>query len=144
MGDNLIEPSRVTIAGCYVTLGRCFVAVSTPWGYECGEVGIILVEGNAVVANLAVKYGLLCVTGCRAGLMEGALCVVGFSCGVKVKPWKSTVRLGWPFFFAQMTMRWHHVTDSPTGTGSITPSKTSWSSPVLTSSCQWSGTSIRV
>ena len=85
MGDNLIEPSRVTIAGCYVTLGRCFVAVSTPWGYECGEVGIILVEGNAVVANLAVKYGLLCVTGCRAGLMEGALCVVGFSCGVKVK-----------------------------------------------------------
>ena len=34
------------------------------------------------------------------------------------------------------------MTGSPTGTGSRTPSETSWSSPALTSSCQWSGTGI--
>ena len=41
VGDNLVEPSRVTIAGCNVTLGCCLVVVSTPWGYECGEVAIV-------------------------------------------------------------------------------------------------------
>ena len=56
----------------------------------------------------------------------------------------STVRRGFPFFFAHTTMRWHHVTGSPTGTGSSTPSLTSRSSPALTSSCQWIGTGIGV
>ncbi len=37
-------------------------------------------------------------------------------------------RLGLPFFLAQITMRWHHVTGSPMGTGSRTPSLTSRSS----------------
>ena len=41
VGDNIVELSRVTIARCYVTQGCCFVAVSTPWGHECGEVAIV-------------------------------------------------------------------------------------------------------
>ena len=56
--------------------------------------------------------------------------------------WKSIVLLGVPFFFAQMTMRWHHVTGSPIGTGSSTPNLTSLSRPALTSSCQWRGTGM--
>ena len=35
---------------------------------------------------------------------------------------------------------WHHVTGSPTGTGSNTPCRMSWSRPALTSSFQWIGT----
>ena len=63
VGDNLIKPSGVSIAGCYVPLGCCFVAVSTPGGYEGGEVAIIGVEGDAMVAIPAVKDHLFGVTG---------------------------------------------------------------------------------
>ena len=59
-----------------------------------------------------------------------------------MRDWKSTVLLGEPFCLAQMTMRWHHVTGSPIGTGSITPSLTSLSRPALTASCQCRGTGI--
>ena len=38
----------------------------------------------------------------------------------------------------------HHVTGSPTGTGSRTFSATSWSRPAFTLSCQWSGTGTGV
>lgn len=38
-----------------------------------------------MVAIPAVKDSLFCVTGYRACLMEWALCVVRFTCGVKVK-----------------------------------------------------------
>ena len=55
---------------------------------------------------------------------------------------KSIVLLGVPFFLAHMTIRWHHVTGSPIGTGSSTPSLTSLSRPALTLSCQWRGTGI--
>ena len=58
--------------------------------------------------------------------------------------WKSTVLRGLPFFLAQMTMRWHHLTGSPTGTGSRMPNSTSRSRPALTSSCQWRGDWDRV
>jgi len=33
----------------------------------------------------------------------------------------STVRHGFPFFLALMTILWHQVIGSPTGIGSITP-----------------------
>lgn len=62
-----------------------FVAVSTPWGDECGEVAIIHMEGNTVVSIPAVEAGRFGVTGYRACLMEGVLGVFGFTCGVKVK-----------------------------------------------------------
>ena len=52
------------------------------------------------------------------------------------------VHLGVPFCLAQMTMRWHHVTGSPIGTGSKTPSLTSRSRPTLTASCQCKGTGM--
>lgn len=42
-------------------------------------------EGDAREAITAVKHSLLCVTGYRVCLVEWALCVVGFMCGVKVK-----------------------------------------------------------
>ena len=50
-------------------------------------------------------------------------------CGVslewRLRGWKSTVRLGLPDFLGQMTIWWHQVTGVPTGTGSITPRRTS-------------------
>ena len=52
------------------------------------------------------------------------------------------VCLGVPFYLAQMTMRWHHVTGSPIGTSSKTPSLTSRSRPALTASCQCKGTGM--
>ena len=52
------------------------------------------------------------------------------------------VLLGLPFFLAQMTILWHHVTGSPMETSSKTPSLTSRSSQALMSSCQFSGTGI--
>ena len=61
----------------------------------------------------------------RSGLVEWRL-----------SGWKSIVLLGVPFCLAQITMRWHHVTGSPT------PSLTSLSRPALTVSCQWRGTGI--
>lgn len=63
MRDNLIEPSRVAITRDDVTLGCCFVAVSTPWSYECGEVAIIHMEGDTVVTILAVEDGLFVLLG---------------------------------------------------------------------------------
>lgn len=56
--------------------------------------------------------------------------------------WKSTMQRDLRFFFAHITILWHHVTGSPMGAGYITPSRTSWSCPALTSSCQciWTGT----
>ena len=59
-----------------------------------------------------------------------------------LRGWKSIVRRSDPFFLAHVTMRWHHVTGSPTGTCSRTPSLTSRSRPSFTSSCQWRGTGI--
>ena len=73
--------------------------------------------------------------------MEWALRMMSFTCGMDVKRLKVDSAAGLAIY---TTMRWHHVTGSPTGIGSSTPSETSWSSPALTSSCQWSGTSIGV
>ena len=64
--------------------------------------------------------------------MEWALHVMGFTRGVKVKGLEDDCASG------------HHVTGSPTGTSSSTPSEMSWSRPALISSCQWSGTGIGV
>ena len=61
--DNLVEPSRVAITRDDVTLGCCFVAVLIPWSYECGEVAIIRMEGDAVVTILAVEDGLFVLLG---------------------------------------------------------------------------------
>ena len=59
-----------------------------------------------------------------------------------LRGWKSIVLLGVPFFLAQMTFQWHHVTGSPIGMGSSTPSFTTPSRPALTSSCQCRGTGM--
>ena len=92
-------------------MGCCFVPVASPGGDEGGEVPVVIVQGNAVVAIPAVKHSLFLATWDRACLVERTLRVVGFQ-----------------------------VTGSPTGTGSMTPSATSWSRPALTLSCQWRGT----
>ena len=67
-------------------------------------------------------------------------CVSRIAC--LLRPWKSTVLLGSPDFLAAITMRLHHVTGVPIGTGSRTPSSTSLSKPALTFSCQWIATGI--
>ena len=43
---------------------------------------VIWVHGDTVVSIPAVKDCFLCVTGHRACLVERALCVVGFTCGM--------------------------------------------------------------
>ena len=53
-----------------------------------------------------------------------------------------TVRRGLPFFFRAVTIRWHRVTGSPTGTASRTPSLTSLSIDSFTSCCQCRGTGM--
>ena len=73
------------MAGSYVTLGCCFIAVAAPWGDEGGEVSIVLMEGDAVVTIPAVKDGLFGVAWDGTCLVEGALCVMGFTCCVEVK-----------------------------------------------------------
>ena len=54
----------------------------------------------------------------------------------------STVRRGLPFSFRAVTIRWHQVTGSPTGTASRTPSLTSLSIDSFTSCCQCRGTAM--
>ena len=100
----------------------------------------VLMKGNAVVAIPAVKDGLFGVTWNRTCLMEWALRVMSFTCGLERLEINCVAGLA----MAHTTMWWHHVTGPPTGTGSRTPSDMSWSSPALTSSCQLSGTGIGV
>ena len=54
----------------------------------------------------------------------------------------STVRRGLPFSFQVLTIPWHQVTGSLTGTASMTPSLTSLSIDDFTSCCQCRGTGI--
>ena len=54
----------------------------------------------------------------------------------------STVRRGLPFFSRDVTIRWHQVTGSSTGTVSRTPSLTSLSIDSFTSFCQCRGTGM--
>ena len=103
---------------------------------------IVLMKGNAVVAIPAVKDVLFGVAWNRMCLMEWALRVMSFMCGVEVKRLEINYAAG--LAMAHTTMWWHHVMGPPTITVSRTPSNTSWSSPALTSSCQWSGTGIGV
>ena len=56
-----------------------------PWGDEGGEVAVILVKGNTMVAVPSVEDSLLSATGYAACLMKWALCVVSFSCGTEVE-----------------------------------------------------------
>ncbi len=56
--------------------------------------------------------------------MERRLGVVCFACRMGIQ---RMVRRSEPPFFAHVTIRWHHVTGSPTGTCSKTPSRTSQS-----------------
>ena len=85
MSNDLIKLSWVAITGCYVSLGCSFILISPPRGDECGEVAVVWVEGYAVVAVRAVKDSLPFVTGYRVCLMKWALCVVGFTCSMKIE-----------------------------------------------------------
>ena len=53
---------------------------------------------------------------------------------------ESTTRLGFPLVLAVISIRWHHVTGSLTGTFSKTPSSQSLSRPLFTSDLQCNGT----
>ena len=85
VGDNLIKSSGVAITSCYVSLGCRFVLVSHPWGNEGGEVAVVWVKGNTVVAVPTVEDSLLSATGYVTVLMEWALCVVSFAFGMEVE-----------------------------------------------------------
>ena len=114
--------------------------IATPGGDEGGKMMVIGVKGDTVVSDPGVEDGLLGAMGDRPCLMEGDWVWWVSLVAWRLSAWKSTVLRGFPFFFGQTTILWHHVTGSPIGTGSITPRRTSWSSPDLISSCQWSGT----
>ncbi len=79
-----------------------------------------------------------------ADLMKRGLSVVGLPRGMGVEGLEVNLRRGLPVFLGQITIRWHQVTGVPIGTGSITPNRTSWSSPAFISSCQCKGTGIGV
>ena len=115
------------------------VPVSALWSDESGVVAILLVNGNAVVSIPGIEDGLFGVGGHQSGLMKGRLCVI-----CVLRGWISIVLRDFPFFFAHITFRWHHMTGSPIGTCLMTPRRTSLSRPALTSSFQWIGTCIGV
>ena len=79
VGDQLVELTGVAIPGCDVALGCGFVAVPPPRGDERRQVPVLFVERNAMVAVPTVKYRFLCPAWYGAGLVEGALSVVGFA-----------------------------------------------------------------
>ena len=70
---------------CYIALGCCFVSVASPEGDEGGEVPVVFMQGDAMVAIPAVKHGLFRATWYGACLVERTLCVVGFPGGVEVQ-----------------------------------------------------------
>lgn len=88
---------------------------------------------QASKTNFFVPWG----TGLAWWNGEGVWWVSRVAC--TLSGWKSTVRRDLPSFFAHITILWHHVTGSPMGRCSISPSRTSWSSHALTSSCQCIG-----
>ena len=69
----------------YLALGCCFVSVASPGGDEGGEVPVIFMQGNAMVAIPAVKHGFLFATWYGVCLVERALSVVGFPGSVDVQ-----------------------------------------------------------
>ena len=122
------------------TPGCCFVSVSLPWGDEGSHMAVIWVEGNTMVAIPAVEDSPLSPTRYGTCLIKWALRVVGFSHGIEVEQ----LKIHCLPFLGHITMRWHHVTGSPSGTGSRVPTETSWSRPAFTLVCQWSGTAMGV
>ena len=105
---------------------------------------VVWVKGNTVVAVPTVKDSLLSAAGYGTCLMEWAVRVVSFAFGMEIECLEIHCLSGFAIFLAQITMRWHQITGSPTGTGSRTPNETSWSRPACTSLCQWSGTGMGV
>ena len=85
MRDNLMKTSQIAITRCYVALQCSFVPISPTRGDEGGKVAVIWVQGDTVVSIPAVKDCLVCVAGQEACLVERALCVVGFTCGMPVE-----------------------------------------------------------
>ena len=93
-------------------------------------------DGDAVVSVPAIKYSLLFVAGYRACLMKWALCVVGFKRCMEVECLEvySVARLAILLCIHHHAVvpchrlayrHWLEDTQSPTGTGSRTPSDTS-------------------
>ena len=68
-----------------------------PRGDKGGEVAVIWVDGNGVVSVPAVEDRLFGVAQYSARLVKGALCVMGFTCGMAVEcQWPTTLWCGEP------------------------------------------------
>lgn len=142
--DCIIVSPDVPIARHNVTLGGRFVMISAPRFNKGSEVVVLRVNGDAVIAIPCIEavFFLTCEMDLAWWKGESVWCVSLFAWALR--GWKSTFRHGFPFFFVQITIQWHHVTGSSTGTGSRTPRWIFWIRPAFTSYCQWSGMGMGV
>ena len=122
-----------------VPLWGCAVSVAAPRGDKSGVVSVFRMKEYTVVTIPCFEDGFLLPLRDRSCLVERRLGVVSFSGGINVERLEVDCPSGCAILLAQMTFRWHHMTGSPIGMGSSTPSFTTPSRPALTSSCQWRG-----
>ena len=138
VSDEGVVAGGISITGGDLALWCRQVSVSPPRGYKCSEVSILFPQSYRVVTIPRVENCLLGSAWDGSGLMEGGRTVVRLSRGMLVQELEVYGPL------VHITIRWHQVTGVPRGTFSSTPRRTSLSSPLFTSSCQWIGIRIRV
>ena len=107
------------------------IMIASPWCDENGEMLVIFMKGSTMITIPTVKNSFLFVAWYRGSLMKQGSGVMGFPCYISIKSLEVYCLFG--FFFAQMTILWHHVMGSPIGASSITANHITRSSPVLTS-----------
>ena len=81
------------------------ISISSPWDNEGGEVAVVRVEGNTVVAVPTVKDSLLGTTRYGTGLMKWALGVMGVPHGMEVEH----LEIHCPPVFAIFLSVYHHA-----------------------------------
>ena len=118
------------------------IMIASPWCDENGEILVVFMKGSTMITIPTVKNSFLFVAWYSTSLMKQGSGVMGFPSCISIKSLEVYCSSG--FFFAQMTILWHHVMGSPIGTSSITANHIAWSSPVLTSSWQCSGAGMGV
>ena len=146
--DDLVVTTGITVASRGEIPLWCHpISVPAPWGDKCCEVPIVFMQWHTVIPVPCIKHCFFVSWGTDLAWIKGDWVWWISRVVCLLRGWKSTVRRGLPFFGADNhpVALIHHVIGSPTmptGTGSTTPSRTSWSRPVLTSSIQCKGTRI--
>lgn len=135
-----IEMTSVAISWGDVALWYFVVLYnnSIPWFNESAKVMVMFMKGNTVINIPTVKNIFLLLLGTEQAWWNTNLVWCFPSC-ISIKSSEIYCSPGWAILHKDD----HHVTPCywfPMGTGSITPSCKSWSSPAVTSFCQCAGT----